>query len=112
MEADVNGGKDDVSKLAGQACECVCLVATQTLSFKHWHYLSSKSEENAEITQWYSAEWLKSTALDFAVCFIKLGKRNDQFLNQLLSLAVFEYSAVPQMSQNLLNVSLLYHTLF
>lgn len=95
--------------LADQTSECVSLVATHILSLKQWHYL--KVDETGEF-DWFSPEWLKTTALDFALSFIKLGKRNDKFLNQLLSLAIFEYSALPEVSQNLLNVSLLYHTVF
>ena len=61
---------------------------------------------------WYSDEWLKVTAQDFALSYVKLGKRNDKFLNQLLSLAIFEYGSLPQISQNLLNICLLYHTVY
>lgn len=43
--------------------------------------------------------------------YVRLAKKNDKFLNQLLSLAVYEYGSMPQMSENLLNVSLMYHTL-
>lgn len=70
------------------------------------------SGENSDDLDWYSAEWLKTTAQDFALSYVRLGKRNDKFLNQLLSLAIFEYGSLPQISQNLLNISLLYHTVY
>jgi hypothetical protein len=31
--------------------------------------------------EWFSPEWLKTTALEFAIAYTKLGKRNDKFLN-------------------------------
>ena len=71
------------------------------------------SDENSDINlDWYSVEWLKTTAQDFALSYVRLGKRNDKFLNQLLSLAIFEFDSLPQISQNLLNISLLYHTVY
>ena len=77
--------------MADQTSECVSLVATHILSLKHWHYLKLNSVL-------FTPEWLKKTALEFAVSFVRLGKRNDKFLSQLLSLAIFEYSLLPELS--------------
>lgn len=107
--ADAN--KAEVSLLADQASECISLVATNILSLRHWHYLKVESGDDAELLSWFSPDWLKMQALDFAMNYVKLAKKNDKFLNQLLSLAVYEYASMPQMSENLLNVSLMYHTL-
>ena len=74
--------------------------------------MDSSGDNSDESLDWYSAEWLKTTAQDFALSYVRLGKRNDKFLNQLLSLAIFEYGSLPQISQNLLNISLLYHTVY
>jgi hypothetical protein len=105
----VSDPKSEVAKLAEQAAECVSLVATNILSLKHWHYLQ-KTEEN-DLT-WFSAEWLKTEALTFALSYVRLAKKNEKFLNQLLSLAVFEFSALPRLSENLLSISMLYYTLY
>jgi hypothetical protein len=75
--------------------ENISLTATHLLSLKQWHYLKKDCDQELE---WFSTEWLKTTALDFAIAYTKLGKRNDKFLNQLLSVALYEYSALPHLS--------------
>ena len=98
------GKKTEVQNLADSTIECMTLVATHILSLKHWHYVDD--------IEGFSAEWLKSNALDYALSYIKLGKKNDKFINQLLGLAVYEYDQLPELSHNLLGISLLYHTVF
>lgn len=64
--------------MADQTTECISLVATHILSLKQWHYLRVTDDSAFD---WFSPQWLKTTALDFALSFLKLGKRNDKFLN-------------------------------
>ncbi len=98
----------EIDLLADQASECISLVATNILSLRQWHYL--KAENNSALS-WFSIDWLKAQALDFAMTYTKTVKKNDKFLNQLLSLSIYEYATLPKMSENLLNMCLLYHTL-
>ena len=85
----------EVLNLADQVLENICLTATHILSLRQWHYLKKDSEQELE---WFSTEWLKTIALDFAIAYTKLGKRNDKFLNQLISVALYDYSALPYLS--------------
>ena len=55
----------------------MALIATQILSLKQWHYLKADNND----LDWYKPEWLKETALEFAISYTKLQKRNDKFLN-------------------------------
>ena len=94
-------------KLTEHAAECVSLVSSNILSYKHWYYL-----KNGPKLPWFTPNWLKTQALKSALSIVNIAKKNANFLNQLLSLAVFEYSTLPCISQNLMKVSLLYCTLF
>ena len=77
-DSKANGKTTEVQNLAEQVLENVSLIATHILSLKQWHYLKIDGDQELE---WFSPEWLKTTALDFAIAYTKLGKRNDKFLN-------------------------------
>lgn len=86
----------DAKQVLNHVIETTSLVATHILSLKHWLY--SKDKRGEPIADWYSDKWLKTKALEFASYLVALNKKNDKFLNQLLSIAIYEYEALPQLS--------------
>ena len=61
---------------------------------------------------WFSPQWFKSTALQIALQYVEKNGSNEKLINQLLALAVYQKPSVQQLSENLLNTSLLYYTLY
>ena len=73
-----------VKTLADLVSDVVTLVSTHILSLKQWHYLKVEPDSaDAEEFEWYSPEWLKTTALEFALANLKqgLGRSSDIFIN-------------------------------
>ena len=61
---------------------------------------------------WFSPQWFKSIALQIALQYVEKNGSNEKLINQLLALAVYQKPSVQQLSENLLNTSLLYYTLY